>query len=188
MKKLLTLTALAALGGCAETKVLSTWKEPGVGPLAFHSVLVVAPSSDPSMRRSSEDELVAHIRNARAVPSYTFIPDSELKDEQAVRARAKAAGFDGLVLMRVVSVDREAQWVPGTWSGPYWAYGGYPEGGYMQVTTYARCETNVYSLADDRLVFAAASRTADPGSVRSLVSDTAKAVTSEMQKQGLLPQ
>jgi hypothetical protein len=171
--------------------MLTSWKEPGVGPLAFHKVLVVAPAKDPSMRRTAEDELVSQIHYAQAVPSYSFISDSEVENQQAVEARAAAAGFDGMVLMRVVSVDREASWVPGAWSGPYYAYGygygGYG-GGYMQVDTYVRVETNVYSLPAQRLVWASASRTTDPGSVRSLVSDTAHAVAKEMRKQGLLPQ
>jgi hypothetical protein len=75
------------------------------------------------------------------------------------------------------------------WSGPYYAYGGWPayDPGYVRVDTYVRVETNVYSLPDDRLVWASASRTENPGSVRSLVSDTAKAVAKSMRSQGLVP-
>jgi hypothetical protein len=90
--------------------------------------------------------------------------------------------------MRVVAVEREATWAPGTWTGTYYAYGGWPAyySGDVQVDTYVRVETNVYSVPDDRLVWASASETTNPSSVRSLVEKTAKAVADEMRKQGLL--
>jgi hypothetical protein len=174
---------------CATTTVLSTWKDPNVGTLSFRKILVIAPSQDPSLRRTAEDELARHIKRAQAVPSYTLVADSEVGNDELIRERARAAGFDGAVVMRIVAVDREASWVPGMWSGPYYAYGGWPayDPGYIRVDTYVRVETNVYSLPDDRLVWASASRTENPGSVRSLVSDTAKAVAHSMRSHGLIP-
>jgi hypothetical protein len=185
----LMLAAAGELGGCASTTLLSTWKDPSIATLSFHRVLVIAPSRDPALRRTAEDEVVRRIKQGQAVPSYTLFNDSELGDNALIRTRAQAGGFDGIVVMRILSVDKQATWVPGMWAGPYYAYGGWPaySPGYMQVDTYVRVETNVYSLPDDRLVWAAASRTVNPGSARALVSDTAQAVAKAMRKQGLVP-
>jgi hypothetical protein len=183
------LAALVALSSCASTAVLSSWKEPSAGPFSFRKVLVVSSSQDPSVRRMTEDELASRIQNTVAVPSYRIIPDNELGNDQAIRNRAKAAGFDGVIVMRVVSVDREATWVPGVWSGPYYAYGGWPtpyDPGYMQVDTLVRVETNVYSLPEDQLVWASATQTVNPDNARDLVKSTAGAVAKEMRKQGFL--
>jgi hypothetical protein len=148
--------AAALVSACASTAILSTWKEPGVGQVAFHKVLVLAPGRDPSIRRAAEDELVSRITRVLAVPSYTLIPDNEMGSQEAIRARAVAAGFDGAVVMRVVSVNRQATWVPGSWVGPYYAFGGWPayDPGFVQVDTQVRVETNVYSLPDDKLLWA----------------------------------
>jgi hypothetical protein len=188
MIRLYGIVLLGAICGCASTTLTSTWKEPGAGPIQFRKVLVVAPSRDPNVRRSAEDEMVREIKSAHAVASYTFIPETELGNDEAIRARARAAGFDGAVVMRVVSVDKEATWVPGVWSGGIYAYGGWPayDPGYTRIDTYVRVETNVYSVADDKLLWASASRTTNPSSVRDLVDDTAEAVAKEMKKQGLL--
>src|SRR5262245_25306724 len=97
---------------CASTSVLSTWKDPSIGQLAFHKVLVYAPSRDPSLRRIAEDQMVSEIRTSQAVASYTVIPESELSNPEAIRARARAMGFDGAVILRITSVDKEATWVP----------------------------------------------------------------------------
>jgi hypothetical protein len=183
------LAAACVLSGCASTTLLSTWREPGVGQLSFQKVLVIAPSHDPSLRRAAEEELARRIKRAQAIPSYTLIPEAELENDEAVRARAKSEGFDGVVVMRVVSVDKQATWVPGAWTGRYYAYGGWPayDPGQIQINTYVRVETNVYSARDDKLVWASASRTTNPSNVNSLVASTAKAVGKEMKKQGLIP-
>ena len=182
------LFAACGIGGCATTALTSTWRDPAVAQLSFRNVLVLAPTRDPSVRRVAEDELARRIKNAHAVPSYTMIPDTELGDSEAVRARARAAGFDGVVILRVTNVDKQATWVPGAWAGPPYAYTGWAayDPGYMRVDTYVRVETNVYSLPEDRLVWAAVSRTTNPDSVRSLVKDTAKEVEKEMRREGLL--
>jgi len=185
----LLFAVACAFGGCATTKVLSTWRDPSVSQLSFRKILVIAPSKDPSLRREAEDAIAQRITRAQAVPSYTIIPENELGNDQLIRERATAAGFDGVIVSRVVSVDKEATWMPGMWTGPYYAYGGWGayDPGYMRVDTYVRVETNVYSLPDDKLVWASASRTENPGSVRKLVDDTAAAVAKEMTKQGLIP-
>jgi hypothetical protein len=48
-------------------------------------------------------------------------------------------------------------------------------------------ETTVYSLADNTLLWAGISRTADPARVQALIADVAAQATGEMKKQGLVP-
>jgi hypothetical protein len=78
--------------------------------------------------------------------------------------------------------------VPGTYAGPYWAFGGWPmyDYGYVQTDTVVRVDTNIYSVPDNRLVWASASKTFNPGSARKLVDSVAKAVAKEMKKEGLV--
>jgi hypothetical protein len=182
------LVVASALAGCASTKMESTWRDPTVGQLTFKRVLVIALARDPAIRRAAEDELVQRITTAQAVPSYTVVPDAELNSHEAVRNRAQASGFDGVVVMRVAAVDKEATWVPGM-TGPYYAFGGWAayDPGHVVVDTYVRVETNVYSVPGDRLVWASASRTVNPSSVRGLVGDTTRAVAKAMKSEGLIP-
>jgi len=174
--------------GCANTSIVSSWKDPAVSQIQFKRVVVIAPNRDPAMRRSIEDELAAKLGPNIAVPSYTLLPESTLDDEQGIRKRIKELGFDGAVVFHVVSVKREATWVPGTYGGPYYAFGGWPayDPGYVQTDTVVRVDTNIYSVPDDRLVWAAASRTIDPGNTRRLVDDVVKRVAKEMRKEGLV--
>jgi hypothetical protein len=174
------------LGACSSTAILSSWRAPDVGRISFNRVLVHAPLKEPSLRRSAEDTLAGEIKNAHGVPSYTLISAEEMGDYELVRRRAVEGGFDGLVVFRVVSVDKQATWVPGA------AWGGYHGGwmydpGYVQVDTLVRVEANVHAVADDKLVWASASQTTNPSSVSRLAASVAHAVARKMRKEGLIP-
>jgi hypothetical protein len=184
----LRVFALLLAGACASTSIVSEWKDPNVGRLHFSRVLVVAPSRDPSVRRTAEDELVRRIGPDRAQASYTLLRDEELHDRTRLKQRAEELGFDGLVVFRIGRVEQQATWVPGTYWGPYYAIGGWPawDPGYVQTDTVVNVETDVYNVTDDGLVWASRSRTYDPRSIRKLVDDVASAVSKRMRRQGLI--
>jgi hypothetical protein len=179
--------ALALVAGCATTTIVSSWKDPAARAVQLRRVVVMAPSNDSALRRSIEDELAQRIPNA--TPSYRLFADSELQNRQLVRDEVKARGYDGLVSFRIVSVDQQTIWAPGAYWGPAYAYGGWPmfDPGYLATQTLVRVDTDVYDLDQDKLVWAAASRTYDPRSVRTLVDDVTKAVARRMRKEGLAP-
>jgi hypothetical protein len=100
----------------------------------------------------------------------------------------RAAGFDGVIVMRMAGKDTYLQYVPNNFGAyGYWGAGWGAWGpGYYEPETIVRIETAAYSLQNNRLVYSALSRTVDPNSVRSLVSDVSKKVANAMQKQGVV--
>src|SRR6478672_1302422 len=173
------LLSLSALGiaSCASTSIVSEWKDPSASKMHFNRVLVVAPSHDPAVRHSAEDELVRRIGAERASASYAMLRDDELADRMRLKQRAMEMGFDGLVVFRIARVDQEANWVPGTYWGPYYAIGGWPayDPGYIQTNTVVNVETDIYNVTDDRLIWASRSKTYDPSSIRKLVDEVSGA-------------
>ena len=63
---------------------------------------------------------------------------------------------------------------------------GYYSPGYVYTTTIVRMETEAYSLTDDRLVWAALSKTTDPGNARKLIDDVTRTVATHLTDQGLV--
>jgi hypothetical protein len=181
MKRFWTAAALA-FAACSTTMV-STWKKPGIGPLAFQKVAVIAPVKDEGIRRSIEDQVAGSVRSVEAVPGYRLGALSS--DPQALRAQLAQAGFDGAVVVGIRSVNKQARVVPGA---GYYGFGMYPmyDPGYVTVDTYVTVQTNIYSVADGEMLFSATSRTADPQSLRELVDETVSAVSDELRKQGLV--
>lgn len=191
---LLAAAAMAALlGGCASTQITSAWKDPDLARLPFKKVLVVFQHSDAELRMRLERSMAAEIPNA--VPAHAIFSDAEVRDSEAVKKRVRADGFDSAVIMRIVGVDREVSYVPGhlhTVPGfyhgfyGYWGYGWRTvyDPGYMRSDRIVTISTNVYSVADDKLVWASQSETFNPTSLRTAVAEVVR-VTSKATGEAL---
>lgn len=185
---LLFAALLAAIigAGCASTQIVSVWKDPELGGVALRKVLVVFQHSDPAIRRALEDEMARDIPNAQA--AYTLFSDTEVGELDRVKARVRAQGFDSAVIMRIVSVEREVSYRPGrvhavpAFYHEFWGYWGHGwravyDPGYLRSDRIVTIATNVYSVGDDKLVWASQSETFNPASLRGAISEVVR-VTS----------
>jgi hypothetical protein len=186
------MLALGAVVACASTQITSTWRDPAIGPVQFRKVIGIALSADDTLRRIAEDEFVRAVGPTIGIAGYAVVPDEELSDRDAVRARVQAAGVDGAVVFRLASVETQERWVPPTSYGNAWGYWGYAAPmvyapGYMTTDRTAVVETNAYNVADARLVWAARSETLNPSNARALIDDVVRVVVANMREEKLLP-
>jgi hypothetical protein len=198
----LTVAALL-LGACTPSTVFtSTWKAPDVATVSpvGKTIVAVFVTRDEGKRRAAEDTMAADLtaRGAKGVAGYTILPtppDSRHLDSDAARAQLKAAGANDVVVMRVVGRDQRVSYTPGYTApapyggfGPYWGYGWSTvyQPGYLQTDTDVSVETLVYSLTQDKLLWASTSRTTNPSDLNSLINDVAAATAKEMANQGFL--
>ena len=180
---LLAAFLAAALGGCASTEIVSAWKDPALARVPFGKVLVVFQHSDAQLRHAMERTMAAEIRNA--VPAHAIFRDEEVRDLDLVKSRVRQEGFDSAVIMRIAAVEREVSYVPGRLHAfpshyhgfyGYWGYGwrSVYEPGYMRSDRVVSIATNVYSVADDKLVWASQSETFNPTSLRTAVAEVVR--------------
>jgi hypothetical protein len=204
----LVVTAAVTLTACATTSFHSTWRNPAAQPLNLKSKKVAALvlSEDTGLRYGAEDamarEITAH--GAVGVPAYSLIPSELVREKDQEKAKQKAkellenAEVEGVVAMRLVSKDKSLTatgggywgnphyssfWGPGLWG---WGWGGAYDAAFLRLDTIFVVETLVYSLPQDKLVWASQSQTTNPTEVRSFMHEVGKKVAEEMQKQGLL--
>jgi hypothetical protein len=189
---------LLLLAGCATnaTQLTSVWRDPAVATYDYKQIVTVCMCKDEGFRREVEDELAQYIKNA--VPSYKALSESEVRDPDAARARLQAEQFDAAVIMRLVAVDKEEQYVPGQTyavAGPYgpaygyWGYGwttAYSPG-YVITDKIVSVQTNVYSLKDGKLVWVSRSKSTNPETIKQLVGEIVEVTAMEMDKQHVLP-
>ena len=195
------LAALLCLAACSTTSTVftSTWKAPDVQAVSpvGKTVAAVFVSPNESRRRSAEDALAADLsaRGARGIAAYTVLPNERSYSGDKALAALKQAGANGAVIMRVVGRDQRITYTPGytvpgpyRGFGPYWGYGwgAVYEPGYLQTDNLVSVETLVYSLANEKLLFASTSRTTNPRDINSLVNEVADATAREMVRQGIL--
>lgn len=198
--RLLILGAALCFSACAaNTTFVSTWKAPdakGIDPVGKNIAALVI-SSDAARRRDAEVYLANDLttRGARGIAAFTLIGLDHPTVDYA-RARFKEAGIEGVVVMRLVAHDQRVIVDPGGFSGSvYGSFGSYYSSyglavsystGSVQTDTEVTIETLIYSLNQDKLLWAGTSRTSNPEGLQQLVYDVADAVAREVVKQGLV--
>ena len=126
---------IAIAMGCATTEMTSTWTDPSAKGAAMSKIAVVCLTKDAGLRRVAEDAAAAQMAGAQATPSYQVLGDADLKDKDAVKAKLKASGFNGVLVMRLASVNEQVTPVStyGDFDGYYgWAGGAVYAPGYME--------------------------------------------------------
>ena len=197
-KAVLAATAAVTLAACATTSLESTWKDPAAAPLNLKGKKVVAlvVTDEEALRYAAEGEaareMTAH--GAVGVPAYTLLPQAQIRDKQRARVIFEKEGVQAVVVVRPIAKEKELSgsfwsnpgyssfWGPGFWGGG-WGGGG---DGYLRTDTILNVETLVYSLQQNKLVWASQSRTMNPTQVGSFMRELSKTLGTEMEKQGLL--
>src|SRR5271170_7796784 len=199
-QKLVLGTVVLVLSACVPTTTFtSTWKAPdaqAVSPVG-KTVAALFVTRDEGKRRAAEDILAADLtaRGAHGIASYTLVPNAQRGDVEAVKAKLKQAGIQGVVVMREVGKEQQITYTPGYVApvyyggfGPYWGYGWGTvyDPGYLRTDTYVSVETLIYSLSQDKLLWAGTSRTSNPSNLDRLVQEVADAAAKQMTNQGFL--
>jgi hypothetical protein len=185
--QVLFAVAMTAVG-CASTDMTSTWTDPSARGASLSKVAVICMTKDPGLRRMAEDTAASQLTGAQAVPSYQALGDMDLKDRDAVKAKLKDQGFQGVLFMRLAGVTQELNPASyGTFDGYYdWAGPSVYDAAYVQTDTVVHVVSNLYSLQDDKLIWSGVSQTFDPASAKSFMNDVSKAVAKSIQKDRLV--
>jgi len=158
-------------------------------------VLVACMCRDEGVRRKAEDRMAERIPGAMA--SYKVLSSEDLRNREQAKAKVREQGFDGAIVMRLAGVDRSTTYVPGqayvvpTGYGSMWGYWGYGWGtmyqpGYVEQNTVVEIETNLYSIAEDKLIWAGRSQTYDPQSAAQVIQEVVDATLAKMKHDKVL--
>jgi len=198
------IAAALLLGGCAATQIVNQWSNPSYAAVSFKRILVIGVSKQTSIRRNFEDEFVAQLRaaGADAVPSYEFTPENGPVEESRLARAVRQAGADAVITTRLVRVERQAEYIPGTY-GPYGPYGPYPGFGYYRWYSSAwvgfyepprlhfydiyTSETSLHDVRNDRLVWSGIAKTTQLGDIRQETKEFVEVVIAALREKNLLP-
>ena len=126
----LAIAALALLAGCAASQLVRQEANPQYVGKPLKSVMVVAVTSDEIVRRTFEDRVVALLgkRGIKGIPGYSAVGTRGRVQEAVLRDAVAKSGAEGVMVTRVVRIDRSSTTVPGgtlaVSSGFYGYYGG----------------------------------------------------------------
>ena len=124
----LAILTLAALVGCATSRLVTQQSNPEYVGKSFKTVMVVAVTTDEIVRRTFEDRLTALLgkRGLKGIPAYSVVESRGRAEEADLRQALARAGAEGVLITRVTRVARESGTVPGATVGVglYGYYGG----------------------------------------------------------------
>lgn len=198
---ILSISILTALlfASCASTRITSSWREPDksvtIGKL--QKVLVVALLNSESSRHKAENQMAKYLEG-KGIVSYQYLGDTfNESDEEALHAKIKADGFDGAITMRLLDVEKEITYTPGsiaTYPRYYRTFGGYyirswryfaTPGSYTTTRTFT-IETNVYSIKEDRIVWSGLTESTNPQGVAKMMEEITEVVYDAMVSEGFI--
>ena len=126
----LAIAALGLLAGCATSKLISQQANPQYVGKPLKSVMVVGVTADEIVRRTFEDRVVALLgqRGIKGIPGYSAVGARGRVQEAELREAIAKSGAEGVMITRVIRIDRSSTTVPGSTlavsSGFYGYYGG----------------------------------------------------------------
>jgi hypothetical protein len=195
-KSLIAILAIAMFACGPSTHIVQSWRDPQVvvDTSDIHKFVVAALLKNETIRRTSEDQMAA-LYPGKAVQSYVLFGTAELKESaEFYSQKLKSEGYDAVVVMRLVKVDKDTRYVPGsypayygTWRGYYgYAWPNYYDPGYYTTDKTFFVEVNVYSLKRDKLIWSGITSTINPTSGDQLFTGVVKTVNQKMKQEGFI--
>ena len=197
MKQVLILVLGAALlASCSSTKITNSWRDPSVtvNEASISKVLVAALLKNETVRRQVEDQM-ASLLPGKAVQSYKVFGLKQLtEDDNVYERRLNTDGFDGIVMMRIASIDSTTRLVTGNYPmyygswRRYWAasWMGYYEPSYYTTDKTYNVEVTVYSLKQNKLIWTGTSTAVNPSGSSKPYENISKEVYKKMKEQQFL--
>lgn len=205
-KKLLVLALLLGIAGFANaksTKLVASWKNPQYSGTKFHRILVLGMSAKPGVRADFEDALSKLVASTgvEAIPGNTILlrPEGTQLNLDYLKTQVKAFKIDAVIVSRLVKVDKNITYIPGSpylmppYYGSFYGYYSniYPvvySPDYLREDTTVRVETNVYAVngGEGQILWSGVSDTFNPRSAQKAIDGISKLIVKELQKDAIL--
>ena len=190
--------ALIYLGCTTPTNLQQSWTNPDQkidSTKRFQKILFVALLKDAYTRKVAEDKLADLVR-PRGVVSYNYLPNltGNNADMSLVSDRLRQDGFDGIVIMRLININKDPMNTSGTpppyyntWYGYYsTTFPLYNVPGGLTSNDIQNIETNVYSLTENKLLWTGVTTAVNIADKNKMIDGVIAMVKQKMKDQGFI--
>lgn len=178
------------------TEMQQTWSNPQQkdSTKLFQKILLVALLKDSYTRKIAEDKLAEEVK-PRGVVSYNYLPNYQANtDTNLLSDRLKQDGFDGIVIMRLITTNKNSVNSPGnypsyynSWLGYYsTTYPLYSAPGSSSANQIYNIETNVYSLSADKLLWSGVTSAVNISDKKQMIDRVIAIVKQRMKNEGFI--
>lgn len=206
--RLFSLMALLTIASCStQTKLYESWHDKEFFGPKLEKVLVLGIFKDDIQRRMFEANFVKEVDlgGKKAIAGYTLMPDKDDFDtKEDILAAVKKTGADSVLITSFKGVIEKQHDVPprvdyvprmGMRYGRYgYGYRGYYGStyeavyrpGYTVTDKIVQLETRVYSVKNEKLVWAGKTKSVNASSAESVIKDLVALIIKDMKDNGLI--
>lgn len=201
--KLAAFALMLIAAGCATSRITSSWKAKDAVPQKYNKILVLGliRLSDRSIRENMENHMVGDLKSLgyNAVSALQeYGPKAfDKMDEQSAINKIKDNGIDAVITIVMLDKEKEKSYVPnniyyspfGYYHNYFWGYHTamyrriYEPGYYVTNTRYF-WESNLYSMADQKLVYSVQTQSFNPS--ESIGHEYGQLIINDLVKQQVL--
>ena len=197
----LLIFSLVSLTGCASSAIEQSWIAEDAASVDLGKTLALVMVPSETDRRQSEDLFVQTLQPAiDATAAHTVTDAMPLAPpaQAEITTRARALGFDSILIVRIVETRDQLRYRPG---GGY-VFGGYHLGmrshygirdpllfdpGYYESVRVMVVELSLYALRDQRLLWTGKAELFAPRNLEGSVRRLADGMLKDLVAKGLLP-
>lgn len=169
------------------------WTAPPEERRSVHEVATVYAAGDTGQQVTVEDTMAAALGAfIPATPAADVLSANDYTSNELARRKLAAAGYDGLVSIRVLAMDDDlALRAPVTYRllSTYWRWAAREHGAHTHGARHGsvRIETNLYALANGELVWSGLSEPIDAVTAKDRIEGAARAAATELARAGVIP-
>ena len=174
------------------TEVIGSWKADNFNG-KFSNVLVISPAAEPGIREKVESIMVKSLekQGLHAVASSDIMPADEKINRKTVRAAMAGKGFDGVLVSRLLDVDRSTIYIPPSQDTSFdESFDGVSpidiSPGYIEHLSVVSLQTNLYDTASKQLVWSLNSQTSNFSTVSDIEQSVSQTVINDLRAMGLI--
>lgn len=188
------MLCIVAVSCGTSSQLVQRWSDPAFTGEPGQKMIVIALTSNERSQKTWEGAFSAVLRQAKVQPiaGSVVLPSQGAVDEPTLKQAVRATGADLAAVTRLVSVDKEQTYVPGSaYYSPapaYYGFYGYYSSSYAMVSTPGyyqtdkiySVETNVYDVKTEKLVWSGMTETLNPETGQDAANSIAMTIVNDM--------
>lgn len=188
------LLCVVAVSCGTTSSLVQRWSDPNYEGQPGQKMIIIALAKSERMQKTWEGAFASILREVKVQPiaGSTVLPSQQSADEATLKQAVKETGADLAAVTRLISVDKETTYVPGsayyTPAPAYYGFYGYYSSSYAMVSTPGyyqedkvySVETNVYDVRTEKLVWSGVTQTINPETGQDAAGSIAATIVDDM--------
>lgn len=188
------LLCVVAVSCGTSSSLVQRWSDPSFEGQPGQKMIIIALAKSERNQKTWEGAFANVLRQVKVQPiaGSTVLPSQQSADESTLKQAVKETGADLAAVTRLVSVDKETTYVPGsayyTPAPSYYGFYGYYSSSYAMVSTPGyyqedkvySVETNVYDVRTEKLVWSGVTETVNPETGQDAAMSIASTIVDDM--------